>query len=169
MAEGDQPDSALKGEAICFTAGTKGAAFGAGVIHAWLASNRPPPLVVAGISAGAFTAAAMQRCYRELAASKHAEEGRWKWFRRYLNKVSTDPPDFLWCAIPDPVDFSADKPPVVDYSCPELKQEEAEARRHYHLLTKLGVWLAGLPVRVNSVASLVVHGVRLKERYGVRI
>jgi hypothetical protein len=141
------------------------------VIHAYLASGRPHPLVAAGISAGALTAAAMQRSYRELAHTRHhdpavREAARWKWFRKYLGDLSNQPLDFLWRAIPDPVDFSADRKPVTDTACGVLEAEEAEARRHYYILVKLGVWLAGLPVRVQSIAQLLVHYVRWKERYG---
>src|SRR5215471_408790 len=53
-------------DGVCFTAGITGAPFAAGVIHAYLAADRRPPLVVAGISIGALSAAAMQRAYREL-------------------------------------------------------------------------------------------------------
>src|SRR5215467_1467653 len=60
--------AAIGNDAVCFTAGFAGAMFGAGAIHAYLASDRKPPQVVAGISMGALNAAAMQRCYRELQA-----------------------------------------------------------------------------------------------------
>ncbi len=167
-------------EAVCFTAGPSGAAFGAGVIHAWLAADRAQPLVTAGISTGALTASAMQKCYRELAAAAAGENtavdelklesARWKWFRTYLSTVCNNPLSFLWRSIPDPVDYFADKPPVTDISVkslPEdLKAESQKARRHFYLLTKLGTWLAGLPIRVSTVASLVVFYIRIKEGSG---
>jgi hypothetical protein len=154
-------------DALCFTAGPKGAVFGAGVIHAWLAADRKPPEVVAGISAGALTSAAMQRSYRALEGGGDGpdrEVRRWTWFRRYLDALSNSPLDILWHAIPDPVDFFADKPPVVDLSCPSaLKPEEAAARRHYYILTRLGSWLGHLPVKVNTAALAAITFVRYKE------
>jgi len=164
------PGQGYKAEAICFTAGPKGAAFGVGVIHAWLASGRSHPLVAAGISTGALTAAAMQRCYRELAgahAGPSREAARWTWFRSYLRTISVNPLKTIWRAFPSPVDFASDQPPVQDLSCPrDLAKEEAQARRHYFILTEFGVWMARLPVRFRSLASLLVHWVRKKERYG---
>jgi hypothetical protein len=116
MPDTGQSNPPGKNEGICFTAGPKGAAFGVGVIHAWLASDRHYPIVAAGISAGALTAAAMQRCYRELEQAKTSgpaerEAARWRWFRQYLRDISVDPLEFLWRAFPDPVDFAADQPP----------------------------------------------------------
>jgi predicted acylesterase/phospholipase RssA len=167
-------------DAVCFTAGLRGAAFGAGVIHAWLASDREPPVAAAGVSVGALSAAAMQKAYRELEspapsgqpapppeqAGADLERRRWSWYRRYLDAVTNQPLRFLWNAIPDPVDFSAEKPPVNDLAAPPEAGDQAEARRHFHLLTKLGVWTAGLPVRVSTLAGIAVHYVRWKERYG---
>ena len=157
-------------DAVCFTSGPKGAAFSAGAIHAWLAADREPPLVVAGISTGALTSAAMNKCYRELesASADTLERDRWTWYRRYLDAITRDPLSFFWKAMPDPVDFFADKPPVRDLSIPGSlgEVEQPAARRHYHLLTKLGIWFAGLPVRVQTIASIAVHFVRLKEKYG---
>src|SRR4051812_12639205 len=107
-------------DAICFTAGSQGSPFGAGVIHAWLASDRKTPVVVAGISMGAVSAAALQRCYQELAkdGSGDLEVKRWSWFRRYLSELSNNPLNVIWRAMPDPIDFFADKPPVRDTSGP---------------------------------------------------
>lgn len=160
-------------EAVCFTAGIKGAAFSAGVIHAYLAADRPAPKVAAGISTGALSAAALERCYRELKAGgspPDREVRRWAWFRRYLNAITWEPLDFLWKAIPDPVDFFADKPPVSDLSASalpeELAKEEAEARRNYYRLVKLGLWLAGLRITVRDVSRTLVARVRFKEHYG---
>jgi len=160
-------------DAVCFTAGIKGAAFSAGVIHAYLAADRPAPKVAAGISAGALSAAALDRCYRELPASgppREREVRRWSWFRRYLNTITCEPLDVIWNAIPDPVDFFADKPPVSDLSAgalpKPLQDEEIEARRNYYRLVKLGLWLAGLRVSVRDIATTIVARVRFKERYG---
>lgn len=163
-------------DAVCFTSGLKGAAFGAGVIHAWLASDRLPPLVAAGISTGAISAAALQRCYRELEGaapdSLSLERSRWDWFRRYLDSVTNNPLSFIWRAIPDPVDFFADSVPVKDLSAEslpfDLPREETKARRHYYVLTKLGIWLAGFPVRIGTLASIAIYWVRWKEGYGVK-
>ena len=161
-------------DAVCFTSGLKGAAFAAGVIHAWLASDRLPPLVAAGISTGAISAAAFQRCYRELegSAPDSLERQRWEWFRRYLDSVTNNPLSFIWRAIPDPVDFFADSVPVKDLSAQslpfDLPREETKARRHYYVLTKLGIWLAGFPVRIGTLASIAVFWVRWKEGYGVK-
>ncbi|HWF10643.1 MAG TPA: hypothetical protein VG297_19380, partial [Bryobacteraceae bacterium] len=163
------PEKRECADAVCFTAGPKGAAFGAGAVHAWLASDREPPLVVAGISTGAVTAAALRRVFQELesAPPERLEEFRWTWYRRYLDAVSVAPLDFMWKSFPDPVDYFADKPPVRDLATeflPEgLKFKAAEARRHFHILTKFGVWLAGLPIRVRTVACILVSYVRLKE------
>ena len=159
-------------DAVCFTAGPKGAPFSAGVIHAFLAADRAAPKVAAGISMGALSAAALERCYRELEKSGNGEREvrRWTWFRRYLNAVTIDPLDIIWNAIPDPIDFFADKPPVSDLSVrslPEALQiEEREARESYYRLVKLGGWLAGLRVSVRDVAQSAVMWVRYKERYG---
>ena len=61
------PDPRTGGnDAVCFTAGFAGAMFAAGAIHAYLAADRKPPAIVAGISMGALNAAAFQRCYQEL-------------------------------------------------------------------------------------------------------
>ena len=156
-------------DAICFTSGPAGAPFSAGVIHAWLAIDREPPLVAAGISMGAISAAAMRRVYQELAHAPAGarEQKRWEWYRRYLNAIIQNPTAALWNAVPDPVDFFATIPPVVDLSVPEALRESSEdARRHYYLLTRLGVWLANLPLRVSSLATVAVMYVRKKEGYG---
>ena len=157
-------------DAVCFTAGPKGAAFSAGAIHAWLAADREPPLVVAGISTGALSGAAMNKCYRKLesASPETLERERWSWYRKYLDAVTIDQLNFIWKAMPDPVDFFADKAPVTDLSLQgDLGEvEQPAARRHYHLLTKLGIWFARLPVRVKTIASIAVYFVRLKEKYG---
>src|SRR5262249_24894114 len=101
------------------------------------------------------------------------EAKRWEWFRKYLDTVSNDPLAFVWKAIPDPVDFFADGPPVKDLSAEslpfDLPEQETDARRHFYLLTKFGTWLAGIPVRVGTLASFIVYLVRCKERYGNRV
>lgn len=161
-----------KSDAICFTSGLNGAPFSAGLIHAYLAAARPPPLIVAGISVGALSAAAMQRCYRELekantANDKDQEAWRWEWFRRYLHFLTDSPFNVIWDAVPDPVDISSGRPPVHDLSCPQtLRDHDAVARRKYFLLVRLGRWLAQLPVKVSAVAKLAVTYVQYKEKYG---
>ncbi|HLI75386.1 MAG TPA: patatin-like phospholipase family protein, partial [Acidobacteriaceae bacterium] len=58
-------------------------------------------------------------------------------------------------------------PPVRDLAVPEyLRASADDARRHYYLLTQLGIWLGGLPIRVSTLATLVVMYVRRKEGYG---
>lgn len=124
-------------DAICFTPGLAAAVFGAGAIHAYLASNRKPPLIAAGISLGAVSAAAMQRSYAELEpaqvqalreADAQSLEGvardrfitarsrpaRWNWFRNYLHFLSHRLPAVLWNSLPDQSDFFADMLPVKD-------------------------------------------------------
>ena len=66
-------------DAVCFSAGITGVAFGAGVIHAYLASDRKPPLIIAGISLGAVTAAAMERSYYFFAREKSRQDSRSFW------------------------------------------------------------------------------------------
>ncbi len=168
-------DSALKDtlagegkDAVCFTAGFSGALFGAGTIHAYLAARRTNPQVAAGISMGALSAAAMQRCYQELQSAKAGQEesARWAWFRRYLTALSDQPLSIFWDAIPDQSDFFADFPPILDTSTPEnLQAAEKEARRRRYLLVKLGQWIAGLPVKVKTATSTAVMWVRAKENY----
>src|SRR5947209_5821630 len=65
-------DSKDGNDAVCFTPGFPGATFGAGTIHAYLAADRNPPKVVAGISLGTLSAAVMQRCYKDLDEAKTA-------------------------------------------------------------------------------------------------
>lgn len=157
-------------DAVCFTAGFEGAAFSAGVIHAYLAADRLPPKVVAGISMGALSAAAMQKAYREFQSGAEAgidtEAARWAWYRRYLGEISDRPLDVLWDAIPDPSDFFAEMPPVRDAAVPDrFEEKQQQARRSRFLLVLLGRWLAGLTVRVNQAFDVVVRYVRWKEEY----
>ncbi len=64
--------------------------------------------------------------------------------------------------------FFADKPPMVDLSCPPaLAEAEAESRRHYYVLTRLGTWLGGLPISVRTIARAAISYVRWNERYGL--
>ncbi|MBI1749930.1 MAG: patatin-like phospholipase family protein [Acidobacteria bacterium] len=165
-------------DAVCFTAGLAGAAFGAGTIHAYLAADRDPPAVAAGISLGALNAAAMQRVYQELEAAKSQhqpptgeeekklEAARWRWFRQYVEALSDQPLNVFWDAIPDQSDFFADMVPIHDTSAPApLASEEREARRRRYLLVRLGQWLAQLPVTVGLVAGGLVNYVRFQEKY----
>jgi len=124
------PSSKINGgnDAVCFTAGFTGAMFGAGAIHAYLAADREPPAVVAGISAGAINAAAMQRCYQELKSSHstgdNREVPRWRWFREYLSALTDDPLGVIWRGLPRLTDFSADLPPVQDTSIATLSSDK---------------------------------------------
>ena len=170
-------------DAVCFTPGFPGATFGAGVIHAYLAADRKPPQVAAGISLGTVSAAVMQRCYADLKAAKESqppvdpnmvEAARWKFFRKYLSVITDRPFHVIWNGIPDPADFFADLPPIKD-PVPETiadesvqtqwKEQEHQARRELYLLVKLGHWLARLPIRISTVANLLVSHVRAKEKY----
>jgi predicted acylesterase/phospholipase RssA len=165
-------------DAVCFTAGFAGAMFGAGVIHAYLAADRKPPQVVAGISMGALNAAALQRCYQELEASNGAdpaarEVSRWRWFRRYLTSLTDKPLGAVWRGLPRQSDFAADLPPVKDTSVEQIGEnltseywaaQEKLARRELYLFKKLGNWLARLPLKVSTFADFVVTYVRVKER-----
>ncbi len=157
-------------DAVCFTAGIEGATFSAGVIHAYLAADRKPPKVVAGISMGALSAAAMQKAYGDFRSQTSTgidtEAARWAWYRRYLGELSRRPLDVLWDAIPDPSDFFAEMPPVRDGAVPErLQNDQEQARRSRYLLVLLGRWLAGLAVPVRQLFDIVVHYVRWKEGY----
>ena len=146
----------------------------------------PPPKVVAGISMGALSAAAMQRAYRELNRQKTAagpnpddqqkksiERDRWEWFRKYLSFLTDRPFDAIWNCIPNPSDFHADLPPVQEPALPrgshaqpnEWQQRDLDARRALYMQVKLGTWLAHLPIKVSAVARLLVHYVRFRERY----
>src|ERR1022692_91237 len=107
-------------EAVCFSAGMVGAVMGAGVIHAYLASQRRAPKIVAGVSVGALSAAAMQRAFGELEKAKAAEgakldsadptiqagaagrveSARWTWFRKYVSYLSDSPLKVLWDCLP---------------------------------------------------------------------
>ena len=164
-------------DAVCFTAGPPGAYFGAGTVHAYLAADRPAPVVVTGISSGAVSAAALYKAYRELHRERsqpvhpspgQVESARWTWFRQYLEQITYSPLDFVWDAIPNPTDFYAQTMPVEDDSCPpELKQGETEARIQLHRLIRLGLWFAGLRVTVGDLTDLAVRYTRVKERYAL--
>src|SRR5205085_5123256 len=117
MASGATPvkpstPPANSNEAVCFTAGVNGIPFAAGTIHAYLASGRKKPRVAAGISCGALSAAAMQRCYREVeevtkkpSTGEQREFARWSWFSRYIDAICDKPYNVIWNAIPDIADF----------------------------------------------------------------
>src|SRR5262245_22978091 len=162
-------DSSVEGhDAVCFTAGIAGAPFAAGTIHAYLAARRVAPKIAAGISMGALSAAAMQRCYEEIHEAKPEEKeaARWAWFRQYVMALSDDPLRVIWDGVPNQSDFFADVPPLRDTSAPaHLKQAEGEARRQLHLLVKLGSWLGRLPASVKSLAHVLVAYVRFQEKY----
>ena len=165
-------------EGLCFTSGVQGLPFGAGVIHAYLAAGRGSPRVVAGISMGSLTTAAFQRAFREATPASGAEvteDVRWRWYRKYLRAISERPLDLIWSGIPDQSDFFARFIPVKD-SAPQkipdvavrnmFTKEELSARRDLALFVGLGRWLAKLPLRVSSVAGLIINYVRWQEKYG---
>ena len=136
------PDPRDGNDALCFTPGFPGATFSAGAIHAYLAADREPPRVVAGISLGTLSAAVMQRCYKDLQeakcnfkqakaeATKNSANNqkakaveqakaellrtRWMFFRKYLSAITDRPFDVIWKGIPDPADFFAELPPIKD-------------------------------------------------------
>lgn len=158
-------------DAVCFTAGFTGASFAAGTIHAYLASDRSPPRVVAGISMGAVNAAAMQKCYRELEKAgtgqpHRREAARWAWFRKYLFELSNRPLEPIWDSLPSPEDFFADRPPVVDLSTPpSLDSHANDAMRQRYLLVQAGQWLTRSKLTVRNLTRLLVWLVRWKEGY----
>ena len=159
-------------DAVAFTSGPQGAPFSAGVVHAWLAADRERPLVATGISMGTVAAAAMRRVYEELEHKdgEDLEVKRWRWYQRYYQAVTDNPIGPLWNAVPDPVDFFAETPPAKDFSVPDSLGQESEcARRHYYLLTKCGIWLANLPVRISTIATLIMMYVRRTEGYGIKL
>ena len=160
-----------KAEAICFTAGAQGAAFGAGVIHAWLASDRKQPRVVAGISTGLISAAAMQRSMHERGSEEdRTEASRWRWFQRYLKDVTDSPLNAIWKALPDPVDYWSPTAPVRDTSCPpELKPAERAARYQYWHLVKLGKFISAFRITVGQLGRLAILKVRRDETIPVPV
>jgi predicted acylesterase/phospholipase RssA len=178
MSDSSDLYSSKVSDGVCFPAGLSGAVIGAGVIHAYLAADRKPPELVAGISAGALSAAAMQRAYLELDSAKRSrasdvEALRWAWLQRYLAFLTGRPLGFVWNCIPDPTDFLADLPPVKEAALPGSANErknwertEAEARRGLYLMAEAGGWIARLPIRVSYIARIIVQWVRFKERYG---
>jgi predicted acylesterase/phospholipase RssA len=164
--------SVQREDAVCFTAGLHGVSFGAGTIHAYLASDRTPPKITAGISVGALTAAVMERCYRELRESR-TEAARWTWLRRYLSFLLDRPYDVAWHAIPNPSDFVADLPPVPETGLPtrpdgsadpEWEMREAKARRKLHIIARFGRWCSHLPVTVSSAGWIMVRYARHQEQ-----
>ncbi|HEX7288682.1 MAG TPA: patatin-like phospholipase family protein [Candidatus Angelobacter sp.] len=184
------PDDARDGkDAVCFTPGFPGATFGAGVIHAYLAADRDPPKVAAGISLGTVSAAVMQRCYRDLRNARKDEAGakkrgdsrperiesaRWQFFNKYLSFLGDEPFSVLWNGIPDPPDFSADLPPIKDPVPDSIqdgaaraawKEQERAARRELYLFVKLGHWFSRLPVKTSALATTLVTWVRAQENY----
>jgi hypothetical protein len=171
--------SVQQDDAVCFSAGLTGAPFGAGTTHAYLASDRKPPIVAAGISLGALNAAVMERCYRDMElclerSRPRTEAARWGWYRRYLTFLLNRPFDVVSDAVPDPSDLIADLPPVEEPNLPVdengatvslARQLEIQSRRKLYIVAKLGSWLAHLPIRVSSIAWLTVRYVRARENY----
>lgn len=172
MTSSSENDRTGGNDAVAFTSGWQGVPFSAGVVHAWLAADRKQPLVATGISMATFAATAMRRVYEELEhpGDEELEVKRWRWYQRYYDAVTGNPIGPLWKALPDPVDFFAETPPAKDTSVPgELRDDSENARRHFYLLTSLGVWLAHLPVRVSTLVTFVVMYVRRTENYGNKI
>jgi predicted acylesterase/phospholipase RssA len=189
VSDGDSTSSSeyssTEADAVCFSAGLSGPFFSAGVTHAYLAADRQPPKVVAGISGGALSAAAMQRCYRELDSAKkevtagvlhpqQVEGRRWKWFRHYLQSLLHRPLDFVWHSIPDLPDFLTGLPTPKETALPrsedgspdpEWEDSEAQSRRSLRIMVQLGVWLASLGIRIRDIAWLAVRWVRFREDY----
>jgi predicted acylesterase/phospholipase RssA len=158
--------SVQREDAVCFTAGLHGVSFGAGTIHAYLASDRSPPKVTAGISVGALTAAVMERCYLELRESR-TEAARWTWLRRYLSFLLDHPYDVAWHAIPNPTDFVADLPPVAETGLPpdpDWEFREVKARRKLHIIARFGRWCSHLPVTVSTAGWITVRYARHEEQ-----
>jgi len=163
--------SVQRDDAVCFTAGLHGVSFGAGTIHAYLASDRTPPRITAGISVGALTAAVMERCYRELRESR-TEAARWTWLRRYLSFLLDRPYDVAWHGIPNPSDFVADQPPVAETGLParpdgspdpQWEFREAKARRKLHIIARFGLWCSHLPVTLSAAGWIMVRYARHRE------
>ncbi len=158
--------------------------FAAGAIHAYLAADRKPPAIVAGISMGALNAAALQRCYQDLksppcgnapADIAAREVSRWTWFRKYLTSLAEEPLGAIWSGVPRQSDFAADLPPVQDASVVDVGDKKTQpywlaqeklARRELYLFMKLGSWLAKLPLKVSDLADFLVARVRVKEKIG---
>jgi predicted acylesterase/phospholipase RssA len=158
-------------EAVCFTAGVDGTPFAAGVIHAYLAADRPPPAVAAGISAGALSASAMAASFEELGActaQERTEAKRWRWFRTYLEALSNRPLDVFWRGVPSFAELSTlggRLRPLADPATPEpLKKEERDALKRRFLLQHLGRWLCRLPITVRQVAGFLVNTAVSMER-----
>jgi predicted acylesterase/phospholipase RssA len=163
-----QPSAPEHGkDAVCFSSGPEAAVFGAGTVHAYLAADRPPPVVAAGISSGALAAAVFHKCYKELRRARtDREAARWGWLRRYLSFLSNQPLDAFWDGLPDQSDFFADFSPIADPSLPDhLEEQEKEALDRRYRLVQFGRWLARLPVPFSRLAGLVVAHVRRKENY----
>jgi predicted acylesterase/phospholipase RssA len=167
--------SVQRDDAVCFTAGLHGVSFGAGTIHAYLASDRTPPKITAGISVGALTAAVMERCYRDLRESR-TEAARWTWLRHYLSFLLDRPYDVAWHAIPNPTDFVADQPPVVETGLPvkpdgspdpDWELREATARRKLHVIARFGRWCSHLPLTVSTAGWIMVRYTRSQEEGAV--
>lgn len=147
------------GEAVGFTASLPAAPFGAGVVHAWIASDRRPPSVVAGVSTGALTAAVFQAAL----ACGRPEERR-AVLREYLDLLAEGPLPALLESLPDRADFRG-APPVADPATPPpLRPAEEEALGRRRALAALLAWLARLPVPISAFAAAAAAFVRWRER-----
>jgi predicted acylesterase/phospholipase RssA len=161
-------------EAVCFTAGVDGTPFAAGVTHAYLAADRPPPAVIAGISSGALSAAAMAASFEELASCHEEKERnearRWRWFRSYLDALANRPLDVFWRGLPSFAEFSTlggRLRPLPDPAIPQdsfLKEAERDALKRRFLLQHLGQWICHLPLKMKDIAGLFVNSAVARER-----
>lgn len=172
-------------EAVCFTAGADGVPFAAGVVHAYLAADRPPPSVVAGISAGALSAAAFVASFDALQGSRsRSEADRWRWFRSYVATLAHQPLARFLEGLPGYTELStlhgAVRPishpaaieavlPVPERGSPNssegerLRNLEREALGKRFLLQGLWRWAGGLRVRIGDVAGLLYNRVAFVE------
>lgn len=163
------PEGCEKGDCVCFTAGPRGALFSLGVIHAYLAADRPPPVIAAGVSVGALSAAAMHRSYREMreAPPGEKETARWKWFRGYVSFLVQRPLDVIWNSVPDISDLLAKRPPIRETAQPKKRWTPPEqgARLEYYLLVKALQFVSRIDVKLSQLAKMGLHYVRWREYY----
>ena len=161
---GDAPEALP--EVVCFTAGPRAARFGLGVVHAWLAADRPPPVATAGISLGALNAAALVRALRAVTAAKpeHREAARWGWFRRYVRGRRGALRRLLGEVLPEPKDLFLDRGEAPDpAAAPDLSASAAEAARHKMRLVRLANWWLRLPLTGADMASIVGAAFRYRD------
>lgn len=128
------------------------------MVHAWVASSRRPPAVVAGVSAGAVTAAVFQRTFRA-----EREEERWAFLRRHLDLLSEGPLVPVLEGLPSPADLRG-APPIADPATPEpLRASEADALIRRAWLGAFLAWAYRLGVPLSSLARAAASYVRFRE------